>query len=132
MRAFARWLTPFSPKPAAPSIANTMKTVLSSQHRQRFAEIRKNLDAIGSHEGAFVKIELLFFEALNLARQYGDALDENALLAELKRLHGEPYEKIQGHFKKRSQKELRIRQFIAAFKRVISGKTSAIADAALV
>ncbi|HZI00916.1 MAG TPA: hypothetical protein VEX63_07190 [Flavisolibacter sp.] len=103
-----------------------MKTAVTDTHKRRFYEIRRSLDTIGSNEGSFVKIELLFFEALNIAKDYGSDAGENELLADLRKLQGEAYEKTNEHFKKRSQRELCIRKFISQFKRVISGRTAAL------
>jgi hypothetical protein len=104
-----------------------MKTEITGLHKTRFEEIRKSLICIGSQEGSFVKVELLFFEALTIAREYGDTVEGNDLLTRLSTLKAGAYEKTNEHFKKRSQRELCIRQFISQFKRAISGKASAIA-----
>lgn len=100
-------------------------------HKHRFGEMVKSLSTIGSHEGSFVKIELLFFEALEIARSYGEEPFSNSLLQSLNDLRDDGYRKTNEHFKKRSQRELCIRRFISQFRRVISGKTSSIAESAL-
>lgn len=105
-----------------------MKTVISREHRSRLNEMAKSLAIIGSHEGSFLKIELLFFEALEIARSYGQEPQHNSLLESLNHLREDSYRKANEHFKKRSQRELCIRRFISQFRRMISGKASAIAD----
>ena len=103
-----------------------MKTALSDLHRKRFEEIRRNLDTIGSSESSFIKIELLFFEAINIARDYGSDVYTNPLLADLKDLQASSYEKANEVHKKKSQREICIRKFIASFKRLISGSALAL------
>ncbi|MGZ3880592.1 MAG: hypothetical protein ACXVBF_04610, partial [Flavisolibacter sp.] len=60
-----------------------MITSISNAHRQRFEEIRKNLQLLGNKESQFVKIELLFFEVLSIAKSYGEDPEQNSFLARL-------------------------------------------------
>lgn len=93
---------------------------ISRDHFLRFEEIKRNLSLLGPREGAFVKVELLFFEALSISRSYGEDPNENTLLAELKELQHEEYQKTKEATKKVNQRELVIRKFIVKLKRVLT------------
>src|SRR4051794_15962312 len=97
-----------------------MKNNLSHQHKHRFEEIKKSLTEIGSKEGNFIKVELLFYEVLTIAREYGDDVNENHLLAALKHLQGNQYEQTKAIFKKNTQREHVIRRFINELKNVLT------------
>ena len=96
-----------------------MKTSLSKTHKQKFEEIRKSLHIIGAREGNFVKIELLFYEAITIAREYGDDVSDNALLAALKRVQADEYQQTKALFRKSVQRERVIRRFISSFRTVL-------------
>jgi hypothetical protein len=98
-----------------------MITSISTSHKQRFEEIKKSLQLLGCKESHFVKIELLFFEALSISRTYGDDPQQNALLTALKGLQHNQYEKTKVVTKKASQRESSIRRFVVGFKKVLSG-----------
>jgi hypothetical protein len=89
-------------------------------HRQRFDEIKKRLQALGFRESEFVKVELLFYEAMDIAKTYGDDPQQNTLLAALKNLHGDEYEKTKAATRKAGERESAIRRFIVALKRILS------------
>lgn len=93
---------------------------LSPSHQQRLEEIRKDLQALGSKESEFLKIELLFFEALTIAREYGDDPSENHLLAALKIVQQDEYEKTRAATRKAGQRELSIRKFVISLRKVLS------------
>jgi hypothetical protein len=94
---------------------------ISTTHRQRFEEIRKSLQTLGCKESEFVKIELLFFEALAISRTYGDDPDQNTLLAALKSVQHDQYEKTKAVTRKAGQRELFIRRFVVSLRKVLSG-----------
>lgn len=98
-----------------------MQTLLSISHRQRFEQIRKNLQLLGCKESQFVKIELLFFEALAISRNYGDDPQQNALLGALKNVQHEQYEKTKAATRKAGERELSIRRFVVSLRKVLSG-----------
>ena len=97
-----------------------MTTTFSTPDRNRFKEIKKNLVLLGPREHTFSKVELLFFEALDISREYGSNPEENNILAQLKRVQDEAYEKTKAHTQKSSQREVHIRRFMTQFKRVLS------------
>jgi len=97
-----------------------MDTAITAEHRKRFEEIKRNLMILGNKESSFLKIELLFFEALGIARQYGEDPSENSLLASLKHLQQEEYQQSRTATKKVAQRELLIRKFVVQLKRVLS------------
>ena len=97
-----------------------MTKELSQEHKQSFEEIKKKLTVIGSKESNFLKVELLFYEAMEIARTYGGDLDENKLLAALKQLQTNQYQDTKTVFKKSSQREQVIRRFISQFKNILS------------
>jgi hypothetical protein len=94
---------------------------ISTTHRQRFEEIKKNLQSLGCKEGQFLKIELLFFEVLTISRNYGSDPEQNSLLAALKNVQHDQYEKTRALTRKAGQRELSIRRFIISLRRILSG-----------
>jgi hypothetical protein len=96
-----------------------MTLILTDQHKRRLEEIRKEVTLIGSKESAFLKVELLFYEALSIAREYGNDARENPLLDDLKSVQESAYGKTNELYKKSSQREVSIRRFIVRFKKVL-------------
>lgn len=82
--------------------------------------MRKNLLAIGSKEGNFIKVELMFYDAISVARTYGDDENENGLLAAFKELQGNQYQETKALYNKSVQREKVIRHFISGLKSVLS------------
>lgn len=97
-----------------------MTKQISIEHKRRFEEVKKSLSAIGYKEANFLKIELLFYEAIEIARTYGNDLNENKLLSDLKQLQANQYQDTKTHFKKSTQREKVIRSFISQFRKVLS------------
>jgi len=93
---------------------------LSNIHKSRFDEIKKKLSLLGCKESSFITIELLFYEAINISRTYGDDPTENKLLSALKQLQVDQYQSAKELFRKSSQKEQAIRRFNVQFKNVLS------------
>jgi hypothetical protein len=94
---------------------------LSKQHRTRFNEIRQKLTSLGSRESVFVTIELLFYEALAIARTYGEDPGNN-LLADLNQVYAEEYQATKEVFRKSRQRELVIRKFVVRLKNALNVK----------
>jgi len=88
--------------------------------KQRFEEIRKSITEIGSKESAFIRIEQLFYEAINISRNYGNNVDDNKLLGLFKDLEADHYKNTKAHFRKSSQREQVIKRFINHFKIVLA------------
>jgi len=97
-----------------------MTTPVSKIHRVRLNEIRKSLQTLGWKEAQLLKIELLFFEALDISRTYTDHLDENSLLAALKNVQNDQYQKTKIATRKASEHESSIRRFVVSFKKALS------------
>ena len=93
---------------------------ISNTHRQRFEEIRKNLRLLGNKEGHFVKVELLFFEAVSISRTYGEDPAQNELLASLKHLQHDQYEKTKIATRKSGERESTIRRFVVGLRKILS------------
>jgi len=100
-----------------------MSILITIPDQKRFQAIRKNLDMLGSKESTFLKVELLFYEALNMAKTYGENTHINELLAALRNVQLGTYEKTKSVCKTRAQKERLIHQFMVQFKRAIAGKS---------
>jgi hypothetical protein len=97
-----------------------MKRSISPEHKQLFEEMKKELTAIGSKEGNFIKVELMFYQAIAVAREYGDDERENGLLAALKQLQANQYQQTKAFFKKNTQREKVIGRFINSVKTVLT------------
>ncbi len=97
-----------------------MKNNISHQHKLQFEEMKKSLATLGPKEGNFIQVELLFYEAITVAREYGDDENENQLLAALKQLQANQYQQTKAMFKKSSQREVAIRRFINVLKSILA------------
>ena len=97
-----------------------MTTSISNAHRHRFEEIRKNLQQLGNKESQFVKIELLFFEVVSIVKSYGEDPGQNTLLAGLKNLQNDQYEKTKIATRKASERESAIRRFTVGLRKLLS------------
>ena len=97
-----------------------MKKEITHEHKHRLDEIRKSLVLIGSKESNFIKVELLFFDALSIARESGKDETENSLLASLRQLQANQYQQTKTLYKKSSQREQVIKRFISQLKTVLS------------
>lgn len=97
-----------------------MTKQITPDHKHQFDEIKKRLTIIGSKEGNFLKVELLFYEAISIARTYGDDVEENKLLAALKQLQVNQFQDTKAFFKKNTQREQVIRRFVSQLKLILS------------
>jgi hypothetical protein len=97
-----------------------MKQSISVKHKRQFEEIKKNLTIIGAKESNFIKVELLFYEAMGIAREYGDDVANNGLLAAFKQLQANEYQQTKALFNKSVQRERVIRRFIGSLKSVLT------------
>jgi hypothetical protein len=100
---------------------------ISSSHKKRFEEIKRNLPLIGYKEDSFSRIELLFFEVLTISRSYGEDPDQNPLLAELKRVHTTEYKRTTEATRKSRQREVNIKHFVMRFKKLLAQSISSAA-----
>lgn len=97
-----------------------MKQAMTPEHKKQYEEMKKNLVALGSREGNFIKVELLFYEAMTIARAYGDNENENGLLAAFKHLQSHQYQETKALFRKNTQREQVIRRFCNSLKSVLT------------
>jgi hypothetical protein len=97
-----------------------MITSLSLTHRQRLEAIRRKLQQLGNKESEFVKVELLFFEVLSIAKTYGEDPEQNEFLAGLKSLQHDQYEKTKIATRKASERESAIRRFTVGLRKLLS------------
>lgn len=97
-----------------------MTLSISIDHRKRFEEIKRRLSLLGNSENNFLQVELLFFEALTISKEYGDDIQTNPLLAALRQLQQIEYEKTKMPTQKINQRVTVIRRFVSAFKKTLS------------
>lgn len=97
-----------------------MTSKISPAHKSLFEETKKNLTIIGAKENTFLKVELIFYNMLGIARTYGEDVGANRLLAALKDLQTNEYQQTRLLFKKSSQRERVIRRFITQLKSILS------------
>lgn len=97
-----------------------MTKEINHQHRQQLEEMKRQLSIIGFRESNFLKIELLFYDAIEIARAHGNDVNDNKLLARLKELQANEYLNTKNLFKKSSQREQVIRRFITGFRSALS------------
>ena len=92
---------------------------VTQSDKTKFENLRKQLIQIGNKESDFLKVEMIFFDALNYAREYGSDTDSNKLLLALKQLEEEEYHKTKAFFKKGSQREKVIQRFTHRLKNIL-------------
>jgi hypothetical protein len=97
-----------------------MKVSMSREHKQQLEEIKRNLTLAGARESSFTRVELLFYDAMTIARAYGDDIAENGFLAAFKKLQATEYQQTKALFNKSVQRERVIRRFISSLKNVLS------------
>jgi len=97
-----------------------MTISISTTHRKRFEEIRKKLQSLGCRESQFLKIEMLFFEVIDISKFYGEDTGENNLLAALKNVQHNQYQKTQTATRKPAEREFFIRKFIISLRKILS------------
>jgi hypothetical protein len=99
-----------------------MNVPISASDKNRFDQIRKTISELGCKEGSFLRVELLFYEALGIAKTYGDNLQFNGLLAALKEVQSGVYQNTKLICRTSSQKERHIHKFVVQFKKAIALK----------
>lgn len=91
-----------------------MKYKLPTLHRKKLEEIRKEFSTTSLEEGNFIKVELMFYEAIGVARECNSNEQENTLLAALKDIQFNQYRQTQTLFKKNIRRERVIRRFVSS------------------
>ena len=95
-----------------------MQTI-SSTDKQFFEEAKRQLTQFGSKECNFLKVELLFYETMQVARHYGSDPAENQLLGALKQLQLVAFAEAKTKCHKVAAQERLIKRFIAQFRTVL-------------
>lgn len=93
---------------------------ITDEHKLIFENTKKSLTNIGAKESNFLKVEILFYDIIGIARMYGEDLSANRFLASLKQLQMNEYQETKNLFKKSSQRERVIRRFISQLKSILS------------
>lgn len=102
---------------------------ITKVHKDQFREMQKRVSVIGHKESTFTSIEVLFYEALTIARSYGSQ-ESNPLLAELKKIEENEYRQTTELFRKSAQREKVIRRFIMKFRGFLSASAKSVAPQA--
>lgn len=89
-------------------------------------EISEKLKSQGHHECGFTGSEILFYEAIAIARDYGNDVSGNSLLAELKHLENNQYRNTQTIFNKSSQREHRIKSFVRQLVGILARSSASV------
>lgn len=97
-----------------------MTSTISPEHKLLFEETKKNLSSIGAKETNFLKVELMFYNVMGIARTYGEDPETNNLLGALKKLQMNEYQQTKTLFKKSVQRERVIRRFMNQLKGILS------------
>lgn len=101
--------------------------IISKVHKDQFREMQKRLIVIGHKESTFTSVEVLFYQALTIARSYGSEEESNPLLAELKKIEENEYRQTTELFRKSAQREKVIRRFIMKFRGFLSASAKSVA-----
>lgn len=92
---------------------------ITGADKHYFEEAKKRLGTLGSKECNFLQVELLFYEAMQVARHYGNNLQENHLLAAFKQLQSAGFAEAKVKCSKVSTQERVIKRFVAQFRAVL-------------
>ena len=93
--------------------------IISSADKHFFEDAKKRLTQFGSKECNFLKVELLFYETLQVARHYGSNPAENDLLAALKQLQLVGFAEAKTKCSKVAAQERLIKRFVGQFRAVL-------------
>ena len=93
---------------------------LEPADKLRIKEFKQKLITLGKSEHAFASVECIFYDVLNIARNYGNETGENEVLYDLKKLQAEEYAETKKHFNKATQRERAISHFVHRLKGILS------------
>lgn len=93
--------------------------VISNTDKRFFEDAKKQLTQFGSKECNFLKVEMLFYDTMKVARQYGDDLAENSLLAALKKLQLVGFAEAKTRCSRVTTQERLIKRFNGQFRAVL-------------
>jgi DNA-binding FadR family transcriptional regulator len=100
--------------------------VLTQEHKNRLREINEKLKNQKHSEALFTGVEIMFYEAIAIARDYGNDLSGNRLLADLKYLESNQYRATQVQFRKSRQREQKIKSFIRQLVGILTRSSGSI------
>jgi hypothetical protein len=93
--------------------------LFSQAHIERVKEILTSLTNTKSDESHFSGIENLFFEVISIVRIYGNDVDENKFLAQLKKLETNEYKVVQDRTLTKKNRETMIRKLKNSIKQIL-------------
>ncbi len=96
-----------------------MNFLFSQEHTNRIKEILARLTNTKSSESHFSEIENLFFEVISIVRMYGNNIDENKFLAQLKTLESNEYKLVQNRTLTKKNRESMIRKLKNSIKQIL-------------
>ncbi len=96
-----------------------MNFLFSQAHIERVKEILTSLTNTKSDESHFSEIENLFFEVISIVRIYGNDVDENKFLAQLKKLETNEYKVVQDRTLTKKNRETMIRKLKNSIKLIL-------------
>ncbi len=96
-----------------------MNFLFSQSHKERVKEIFTKLTNTKSDESHFSEIENLFFEVISIVRIYGNNLDDNKFLADLKKLEANEYMLILDRKLTKKNRETGIRRLKNSIKQIL-------------
>ncbi len=96
-----------------------MNFLFSHPHKERVKEIFTKLNNTKSDESHFSEIENLFFELISIGRTYGNDLEDNKFLADLKRLETNEYKVVQDKTLTKKNRETMIRRLKNSIKQIL-------------
>lgn len=96
-----------------------MNFLFTNEHKERVKEIFTKLTDTKSDESHFSQIENLFFEMIAIVRMYGQDVNDNTFLADLKKLEINEYKFIQDKTLTKKNRETKIRGLKNSIKQVL-------------
>ncbi len=96
-----------------------MSFLFSQTHAERVKEMFTKLTNTKSDESHFLEIENIFFEVIGIARIYGNDVNDNKFLADLKRLETNDYRLVQNRALTRKNREAMIRKLKNSLKQIL-------------
>jgi predicted DNA-binding ribbon-helix-helix protein len=93
---------------------------LSDEHIKRLKDVLGSIRITPCDESSFLRLELLFYDVLSIARAYGDEWEANNMLAALKHIQAREYKHANEKFPKSRQRMVAIKKFRTALKKEVS------------
>jgi hypothetical protein len=94
--------------------------MITTFDKQTLKDIYQQLVPMPTKESGFTGMENLFYTTLQLARNYGNDLQQNPILKDFMEVKEKVYSETQKQFSKGKQKENSISHFKTAFKKKLA------------